>query len=58
MNGKFVNVSSPSAVIHTFVLKWYMRRVPDRITIKEYISTVNTSTENANKFLLQIENNK
>ena len=58
MYGKFVNAPFPSAVIKTFVLKWYMTRFSGGMLLQEYPPTFNIPPSNANKFLLQISINK
>ena len=53
MHGKFFNVPLPSAGTHTFILKWYMTRVPYEKSLQDYPPTVNIPPSNYNKFSLQ-----
>ena len=52
MHRKVVNVTSPGAGIHTFVLEWDMTIFTDGMPLQEYPPTVNIPPSNSNKFSL------
>ena len=53
MYGRVVNVPSPSAGIHAFVLQWEITGVPGGMPLQEYRSTINIPPSNSNKLFLQ-----